>query len=121
MTDKFDTATLDALRSTMEIRIIPSGHRGAGIIIWAVAVGDEAFVRSVKGANARWYKSVAADGRATLAIGDRRIAVRASPVSVPAAIERVSREYLTKYRDSEYAPAMVRPEVLDTTLLLEPA
>ena len=38
----------------------------------------------------------------------------------PAAIEHASREYLRKYGPGPYATAMVQPEILATTLRLEP-
>jgi hypothetical protein len=46
--------------------------------------------------------------------------VQAIPETDPSAIERASSEYLRKYRPSPYAQAMVKPEVLPTTLRLEP-
>jgi hypothetical protein len=46
--------------------------------------------------------------------------VQAIPASDPAAVARASREYLRKYQPSPYAPAMVKSEVLPTTLRLEP-
>jgi hypothetical protein len=46
--------------------------------------------------------------------------LQAIPVSDPAAVARASREYLRKYQPSPYAQAMVRSEVLPTTLRLEP-
>jgi hypothetical protein len=50
----------------------------------------------------------------------RSVAVRAVPESDPGAVDRASREYLRKYEPSPYAGAMVKPEVLPTTLRLEP-
>jgi hypothetical protein len=55
-----------------------------------------------------------------LEFAGRRLAVQAVPVSDTASIAWVSREYLTKYQPSPYAQAMVRAEVLPTTLRLEP-
>jgi hypothetical protein len=46
--------------------------------------------------------------------------VRAIPVTDPAAVARASHEYLRKYQPSSYAQAMVRSDVLPTTLRLEP-
>jgi hypothetical protein len=48
------------------------------------------------------------------------LAVQAVPERDPGAIDRASHEYLRKYRSSPYAQAMVKPEVLPTTLRLEP-
>ena len=42
------------------------------------------------------------------------------PESDPGAIERAGSEYLRKYRPSPYAQAMVKPEVLPTTLRHDP-
>jgi hypothetical protein len=86
-----------------------------------MAVTDgEVFVRSVRGTKGRWYKDLAAGGPATLEFAGRRLAVQAIPASDPAAVGRVSRESLRKYQPSPYAHAMVRSEVLPTTLRLEP-
>ena len=52
--------------------------------------------------------------------GGRRLEVEAVPESDSNAVERASREYLRKYQPSPYAQAMVRAEVLPTTLRLEP-
>jgi hypothetical protein len=46
--------------------------------------------------------------------------VQAIPVSDPTAVARASQEYLRKYQPSPYAQAMVRSDVLPTTLRLEP-
>ena len=74
----------------------------------------------MRGAKGRWYRDLAAGGPATLELAGRRLAVQAIPASDPAAVGRASREYLRKYQPSRYAQAMVRPEVLPTTLRLEP-
>ena len=60
------------------------------------------------------------DTRRIAPFAGRRLAVQAVPASNTASIARVSREYLTKYQPSPYAQAMVRAEVLPTTLRLEP-
>ncbi len=116
----FDPQTLGALRDAVEVGITTARNAAKPVIIWVVAVDDAVFVRSVQGPKGRWYRSAAADGSATLELGDRRIPVRAIPVADAATIERVSQTYLAKYATSSYAPAMVRAEVLPTTLRLEP-
>jgi hypothetical protein len=63
---------------------------------------------------------LSAGGPATLEFAGRRLAVQAFPVSDPAAVARASREYLRKYQPSPYAQAMVKSQVLPTTLRLEP-
>jgi hypothetical protein len=48
------------------------------------------------------------------------VPVRAIPAADSGSVERASREYLRKYRRSPYARSVVRPEILSTTLRLEP-
>jgi hypothetical protein len=116
----FDADTLDELRDLQEVLIRTGKHLENAVVIWVTVGDDEVFVRSVRGTKGRWYRDLAAGGPATLEFGGRRLAVQAIPASDPAAVGRASREYLRKYRSSPYAQAMVRSEVLPTTLRLEP-
>lgn len=116
----FDPEILREVRDLREVAIRTGKHPKTPVVIWVVAPDNEVFVRSVKGAKGRWYRDLAAGGPATLEFAGHRLSVQASPVGDPAAIERVSREYLRKYQPSPYAPAMVKAEVLPTTLRLEP-
>lgn len=117
---RFDADTLRALRDLHEVAIRTEKHPASAVVIWVVVSEDEVFVRSVKGAQGRWYRDLRAGGLAMLEFAGRPLAVQAIPASDPDAIERASREYLQKYRTSPYAQAMVRAEVLPTTLRLEP-
>jgi hypothetical protein len=116
----FDAETLSALREVKEVTIRTDRHPKTAVAIWVVVASDQVFVRSVYGAKGRWYRDVAAGGPASLEFGGRQLAVQAIPETDPSAIERASSEYLRKYRPSPYAQAMVKPEVLPTTLRLEP-
>ena len=116
----FDAETLRELRDVREVSIRTEKHPKTAVVIWVVAADDEVFVRSVKGARGRWYRDLAAGGLATLEFAGRRLAVQVIPVSDPDAIARASGEYLRKYRPSPYAQAMVKSEILSTTLRLEP-
>ena len=117
---RFDADSLRQLRDAQEVAIRTERHPKSAVVIWVVAEGEEVFVRSVKGAQGRWYRDLRAGGPAVLEFAGRRVEVQAIPVSDADAIARTSREYLRKYRKSPYAPAMVREEVLPTTLQLEP-
>jgi hypothetical protein len=117
---KFDADTLRALREVPEVVIRTEAHPASAVVIWVVTDGEEVFVRSVRGSRGRWYRDLAAGGPATLEFAGRHLAVRALPADDPEAIARASREYLRKYRGSPCAQAMVRAEVLPTTLRLEP-
>jgi hypothetical protein len=119
MAATFDPATLAILRDAVEVTIRTSASPTRAIVIWVVVVGDGVFVRSVRGAGAKWYASAAADGQATLELDDQRWPVSVTSVSDPAQIGEVSRAYLAKYATSRYAKEMVRAEILSTTLRLD--
>jgi len=108
------------LRDVQEVAIRTEKHPESAVVIWVVVAGGEVFVRSVRGTKGRWYRDLATGGSATLEFAGRRLGVQALPASDADSIARASREYLRKYQPSPYAQAMVRAEVLPTTLRLEP-
>jgi hypothetical protein len=120
MAKSFDTETLAALSDTKEVRIRTSRHKNRGVVIWIVVADGAAFVRSVQGPAGKWYTTAAADGQATLEVADQRIPVHVARVDDHATIEAVSRAFLSKYATSPYAPSIVRPDTLPTTLRLDP-
>lgn len=89
------------------------------VIIWVVGVGDRLFARSYRGASARWYREALGRRPVRLIAGDRTVAGVAVPVSDPGLLAAVSIAYRAKYADDPSMPAMVRPDVLDTTIRLE--
>ena len=117
---KFDADTLRELRAFQEVKIRTERHPDSAVVIWVVVADDEVFVRSVRGSKGRWYRDLAAGGSATFEFAGRRLDVRAVPASDADSVARASAEYLRKYQPSPYAQAMVRAEVLPTTLRLEP-
>jgi hypothetical protein len=116
----FDAETLRALHDISEVTIRTGRHPNTPVVIWVVVADDEVFVRSVQGARGRWYRDLAGGGSATLEVAGRTLTVQAVPTTDAASTDRASREYLRKYQSSPYAPAMVKPETLSTTLRLEP-
>ena len=116
----FDAETLRELHDVQEVVIRTGKHPESAVAIWLVVADDEVFVRSVRGAEGRWYRDLAAGGSATLELAGRQLAVQASPASDANSVARASHEYLRKYQPSPYAQSMVRAEVLPTTLRLEP-
>jgi hypothetical protein len=117
---KFDADTLRELRDFQEVAIRTERHPNSAVVIWVVVDDDEVFVRSVRGSKGRWCRDLAKGGSATLEFAGRRLEVRALPASDADSIARASREYLRKYEPSPYTQAIVRAEVLPTTLRLEP-
>jgi hypothetical protein len=116
----FGTDTLQALAVAKEVTIETERHPGLPVTIWIVVCDETVFVRSVNGPKGRWYRDLAGGSGGTLAFDGIMAEVRAVAVRDEAAIAQVSRAYLDKYRPSPWAEGMVRPEVLGTTLQLEP-
>jgi hypothetical protein len=118
----FDAETLELLAATREVRIETSrqGGQAHSTIIWVVVDGDAVFVRSWKGAGARWYREVSANPEVALVAGDQRVSATAVSATDPDSIRRCSDGFLTKYRKSKSALSMVADEILDTTLRLDP-
>jgi hypothetical protein len=116
----FDAETLDELRNRPEIAIRTQQHPRSAITIWVVVSGMDVFVRSVRGTKGRWYNDLARGGSATLEFGGKQLSVQAVPATDADSVERASQEFLSKYRSSSHAASIVRPEVLPTTIRLEP-
>ena len=117
---RFAAETLHALREVREVEIRTEKHPKSAVVIWIVVAGDDAFVRSWRGAEARWYRDLATGGLASLEFDGNQLAVQAIPEPGHDATAKASRELLAKYQ-SPHAKEMVRPEILPTTLRLEPA
>jgi hypothetical protein len=89
--------------------------------IWAVVEGGDVYVRSWRGRAARWHREITANPVAVLHVGGEAIPVRAVAATDPESVERASAGYRRKYADSRVMASMVRNEILDTTIRLEPA
>jgi hypothetical protein len=118
----FSPQELELIDRTVEVDIEtqpPDGeaHRAT---IWAVVDDDRVFVRSWKGADARWYREIQANPAAALIVGDQRFPVTAVPATDPDSVERTSDGLRRKYAGDPATERMCRDEILDTTLRLEP-
>ena len=126
MTGRFDPETLDLLDDTEEVRIETRRDENSPVhrtIVWVVVVGGEVFVRSVRGQKGRWYREISGNPAGALHAGDRRIPVRASPATETPKTQAVSEAIRSKYERDWPGPtaAMLRADVLPTTLKLSPA
>jgi hypothetical protein len=88
--------------------------------IWVVVDGDGVFVRSWRGAGARWYREALANSAVALHVRKHRIPATAVPATDPDSVERASAGLLRKYDGDPATASMVRDEILGTTLRLEP-
>jgi hypothetical protein len=117
---KFDQETLRKLRDRKEVAIRTTKHPGSAVTIWVVVSSTDVFIRSVRGTKGRWYRDLANGGPATLEFDGEQLAVQAAPATDTGSVERASQEFLSKYRSSAYAASIVREDVLETTLRLDP-
>ncbi|MEO5940894.1 MAG: DUF2255 family protein [Candidatus Limnocylindrales bacterium] len=119
----FGTEDLARLAAAKEVEIetqAPDGpaHR---TIVWVVVDRNETFIRSYRGATARWYRAALANPAVAIHVAGRRLAATAIGATDPDTVERVSAGFWAKYPDDPATKAMVAPDRLSTTLRLEPA
>ncbi len=117
-------ADLAAVEAAWEIEIETRAASDAPVhstIIWAVTDGPDAFVRSVNGSGARWYREAVAHPEVVVRIGEQRIPARAVAAVDPESVARTSRAFERKYARYRDMASMVQPHTLETTLRLEPA
>jgi len=105
----------------VEIETQAPGEAARRTVIWVVVDGAEAFVRTFKGPDSRWYRDAMANPAVAIHVDGRRLPATAIPATDPDSIERTSSGFLRKYAHDRATPAMVAPAVLETTLRLEPA
>jgi hypothetical protein len=115
-----DLALLDGAEE-IEIETQAPDAEARRTVIWVVVDEDNVFVRTYKGPNSRWYLDATANPAVAIHVDGRRLPATAIPATDPDSIERTSSGFRRKYSDDGAMPAMVAPDVLETTLRLEPA
>ena len=115
-----DLASLERAEE-VEIETQAPGEAARRAVIWVVVDDGEAFVRTFKGPNSRWYRDAMANPAVAIHVDGRRLPATTIPATDPDSIERTSSGFLRKYAHDRATPAMVAPDVLETTLRLEPA
>jgi hypothetical protein len=120
---RFEPGELVLLDETEEVEIETARPDGPAhrTIIWVVVDGDDAFIRSVNGATARWYREAVANPAVTIHAGDREFSARAEAATDPDSVRRVSDALQRKYAGIVGLREMLKPDIFDTTLRLEPA
>ena len=116
-----DLAAIDRAR---EIHIETTRGPGTEVhrtTIWVVVDGDDVFIRSWRGPTARWYREALADPDVAIHVGKRRLPARAVPARDADSVTRTSAGLERKYAGDPAAASMVRDDILDTTLRLDPA
>jgi hypothetical protein len=120
---RFESDDLALLAETEEVEIETSAPGGPAhrTIIWVVVDGEDAFVRSVNGARARWYREAVAAPAVTIHLGSRGLRASVEAATDPPSVQRTSDALVRKYTGITGLAEMLEPETLETTLKLEPA
>ena len=124
-TARFDPATLERLERVREVRIETTSLDGSTqhrTPIWIVTDASEAFIRSERGVDGRWYREVRAQPDAILHVDGAAIAVTVVLAADPGSIKLVSDAFTAKYGRRSPGPtaSMLAPHTLETTLRVEP-
>ncbi|HUG06147.1 MAG TPA: DUF2255 family protein [Candidatus Limnocylindria bacterium] len=123
MNASFPAAVLERFDAMKVVDIETRSAKGTthSVPIWIVVVDGVPYVRSVRGPQGRWYRELLASGEGAIVAGGERTAVKATHDRTRAAIDGTSDALRRKYDGSAASLAsMLRPEVLDTTVRLEP-
>lgn len=120
---RFEPGDLALLAATEEIEIETAAPDGSAhrTIIWVMVDGDDAFVRSVRGPSARWFREATADGRVVVHAAGRALPATVEPAADPDSIRRTNDALTRKYTGIEGYPEMLEPSIMDTTLRLTPS
>jgi hypothetical protein len=119
----FEENDLARLAEVEEIEIETRAPEGAihRTIIWPVVVDGSVLIRSYRGPDARWYREALGDPDVALHVDGRRLAARVMPAPDDASVAACSAAFEAKYPTDPATRAMVRSEVLGTTLRVEAA
>jgi hypothetical protein len=88
--------------------------------IWPVVEDGEVYVRSLKGDAGRWYREALANPEVVIHANGDAYPARAVHAPDEESMGRASAGLQRKYADSPYLETMIRDEILETTLRLEP-
>jgi hypothetical protein len=119
----FPAAVIKAFDETKIVEIETRSPKGTkhSVPIWIVVADGVPYVRSVRGPQGRWYRELIARGEGAIVAGGKRTPVKANQDKTKAAIDGTSEALRRKYKTSGASlQSMLRPEVLSTTVRLEP-
>lgn len=119
----FDKDDLERIDRARTVRIETSRLCGPvhSTIIWAVVEGGDVFVRSWRGAGARWYREALANPDVAIVVRKHRTVGRAAPATDVDSVARASAGLERKYAGDPAVRSMVRDEILGTTLRIDAA
>jgi hypothetical protein len=120
-TMSFSTEDVELLAAANEVLIeTEAGDHVYQTVIWVVEGGGSLYVRSFVGDSGRWYQRALTNPRVALVAGDTRVVFQAVPADDDESVRQASEGFLEKYPAGRSLDAMLLPEVLHTTLRLDP-
>ena len=96
----------------------PNGSTGS-TPIWVVQVGENTFVRSIRGLRGGWYRRLLADPDGEVRDGGHAHPVRAEPVADERTLAEVTAAYAAKYGRSPYVGPLLDEANAPGTLCLQ--
>jgi hypothetical protein len=120
---RFPADVVDRFDRTKVVEIETQSPKGAkhSVPIWIVVADGVPYVRSVRGPQGRWYRELLARGEGAIVAAGKRTPVKATHDRTKASIDATSDALRRKYKGSGGSLAsMLRADVLDTTVRLEP-
>jgi hypothetical protein len=123
VTARFPADVARRLDTTEEVDIETRSAKGTqhSVPIWIVVVDGVPYVRSVRGPQGRSYRELLARGGGVIVARGKRTQVRATHDRSPDAIKAVSAALRKKYpREGDSLASMLRADVLETTVRLDP-
>jgi len=121
------TNELEKIGTADELQIAPSRQDGTHykpVIIWAVRVGDDLYVRSVRGREAGWFRHTQIQHKGQITSSGIRKDVTFVDVSNDETLRsELDAVYRTKYRkySANYVDPIVAPQASAATLKLVPS
>ena len=96
---------------------------GPAVPIWVVRVGDELYVRSVRGSSGGWYRRAHGNGHGRIRSSREEFRVRFREVARPELRAQIDEAYRVKYGryGKSLVTSMTSDSVAQTTLQLEHA
>jgi deazaflavin-dependent oxidoreductase (nitroreductase family) len=116
---------LDRINEAQEVDIETTGRRSGEprrATVWVVVVDDAPCARSEYAERGQWYQNALANPDVAIWVDDRRIPARATKVTDPELLRRVSEAIRTKYsHHAEGVAEMTAPNVEAATVCFTPA
>ena len=118
--------TADALHHLADVEEIRIGFRRPdgstrSVPIWVVQVGNQIYVRSVRGPKGGWYRRLRANPDGEVRDGGHRHRVHAETVTDADTLAQVTRAYATKYAGSPFVRPLLGGPSVEATLRLNQA